>query len=141
MSKYSAEKVVQDIINYIEEKFENKKQIIVAIDGRCAAGKTTLTSLLQKKTGANIFHMDDFFLRPEQRTPERFSQPGGNVDYERFYNEVVLPIHNKQSFTYRIFGEIIIEIKLSLPVMLSILIPLIGNNILEFIIRWKIIFI
>ena len=28
--------------------------------------------------------MDDFFLPPERKTPERLAQPGGNVDYERF---------------------------------------------------------
>lgn len=65
---------------------------LIAIDGRCAAGKTTLASLLQNEIGCTVFHMDDFFLRPEQRTPERLSTPGGNVDDERFLSEVLLPL-------------------------------------------------
>ena len=38
--------------------------------------------------------MDDYFLRPEQRTAERIGTPGGNVDYERFYSEILLPLRN-----------------------------------------------
>ena len=59
-------------------------RVLVAIDGRCTAGKTTLAASLQAQLECNVFHMDDFFLRPEQRTPERLRQPGGNVDFERF---------------------------------------------------------
>ena len=42
-------------------------------------------------------------MQKEQRTSERLKEIGGNIDYERFYEEVVLPINNKQSFTYKIF--------------------------------------
>lgn len=38
--------------------------------------------------------MDDYFLCPEQRAAERISEPGGNVDYERFYSEILLPLRN-----------------------------------------------
>ena len=47
--------------------------------------------------------MDDFFLRPEQRTPERFSEPGGNVDRERFLSEVLLPLRQGEAVDYRRF--------------------------------------
>ena len=47
--------------------------------------------------------MDDFFLRPEQRTPERFSESGGNVDRERFLEEVLLPVSKGQPVIYRRF--------------------------------------
>ena len=47
--------------------------------------------------------MDDFFLRPEQRTPERFAEVGGNVDYERFREEVMLPLNSGKAFAYRPF--------------------------------------
>lgn len=67
---------------------------LMTIDGRCAAGKTSLASNIQKEFGCAVFHMDDFFLRPEQRTEERLSKPGGNVDYERFLSEVLLPLRS-----------------------------------------------
>ena len=38
--------------------------------------------------------MDDFFLRPEQRTRERLETPGGNVDYERFNTEIMKPLRS-----------------------------------------------
>ena len=47
--------------------------------------------------------MDDFFLRPEQRTPERYAEPGGNVDRERFLQEVLIPLHEGHDAVYRVF--------------------------------------
>ena len=76
-------------------------RVLVAIDGRCAAGKTTLAASMQARLECNVFHMDDFFLRPEQRTPERLGQPGGNVDYERFLTEVLRPLYDGDPVTYR----------------------------------------
>ena len=61
-----------------------KPRIIAAIDGRCGSGKTTLAAWLMDQFDGNLFHMDDFYLRSEQRTPERLAETGGNVDYERF---------------------------------------------------------
>ena len=83
---------------------QSGKQIVVAIDGNCTAGKTTLARLLEQEYDCNVFHMDDFFLRPEQRTAERYAQPGGNVDYERFYEEVLLPLKAGKAFSYRPFS-------------------------------------
>lgn len=62
--------------------------LILAIDGRAAAGKTTLAAELQTAFGAAVIHMDDFFLPPELRTETRLQIPGGNVHYERFLTEV-----------------------------------------------------
>ena len=45
--------------------------------------------------------MDDFFLPPGLRSRERLAQPGGNVDYERFRSEVLLPILQGSPFSYR----------------------------------------
>lgn len=78
-------------------------EAIIAIDGGSASGKTTLASVLSELYDCNIFHMDDFFLRPEQRTPERFAEVGGNVDRERFLAEVLIPLSEKREFCYRRF--------------------------------------
>ena len=77
--------------------------VVVAIEGGSASGKTTLARLLSDLYGCTVFHMDDFFLRPEQRTPERFSEVGGNVDRERFLEEVLLPLSQGKSVHYRRF--------------------------------------
>lgn len=87
----------------IDELLAQKEQVIVAIDGNCTAGKTTLAGKLAELYDCNVFHMDDFFLRPEQRTPERYAEIGGNVDYERFMEEVLVPLKNGNAFSYRPF--------------------------------------
>ncbi len=90
-----------EIINAITTLRENKKNVLVAIDGRCSAGKTTFAKHMQDNIDCNVIHMDDFFLRPEQRTPERYQEAGGNVDYERFLNEVMLPLQEGVPFSFR----------------------------------------
>ena len=74
---------------------------VIAIDGRAASGKSTMADDLKLILKAGIIHMDDFFLPPALRTDERFKQPGGNVHYERFAEEI-LP-HISSEFTYRRF--------------------------------------
>lgn len=72
-----------------EEILKRKhRPVIIAIDERCAAGKSTLALLLSEQPDATIFHLDDFYLQGRQRTYERFNEVGGNVDYERFVKEV-----------------------------------------------------
>lgn len=97
------EKRLEILKNRIDELLAQKQQVLVAIDGKCTSGKTTLARQLAESYDCNVFHMDDFFLRPEQRTPERFAEVGGNVDYERFLEEVLLPLKTGKPFSYRPF--------------------------------------
>lgn len=83
------------------DRLAERDQILIAIDGSCASGKSTLATALAEAWDCNLFHMDDFFLRPEQRTSERMEEIGGNVDYERFREEVLLPIKEGGTFSYR----------------------------------------
>lgn len=92
---------METIVNEILKLIGNKK--LIAIDGRCAAGKTTLAALLNEKTDCEVIHADCFFPRFEQRTEERFNTPGGNIDHERLRSEVMLPISRGEPFSYRRF--------------------------------------
>ncbi len=85
--------------------------IIVTIDGMSASGKSTLGFYLKEIFECNLFHMDDFFLQDYQHTKERLSEIGGNVDYERFKEEVVIPILKKETVFYRPFSCKIREIQ------------------------------
>ena len=76
---------------------------MVAIDGRCGSGKTTLATALAERIKAPVVHADDFFLRPEQRTAERLSEVGGNLDRERFAAEVLPSLIRGEDITYRPF--------------------------------------
>ena len=62
------EKITETVKIQIDELLAEKDMILVAIDGKCTSGKTTLASKLAELYDCNVFHMDDFFLRPEQRT-------------------------------------------------------------------------
>ena len=76
----------------------------LAIEGGSASGKTTLSKILEKVYDCTVFHIDDFFLRPEQRTAERFAEVGGNVDRERFSEEVLQPLSRGETVNYRKFN-------------------------------------
>ena len=73
-------------------KADRGGRLVIAIDGKCATGKTTLAARLASGLDADVIHMDDFFLPPAKRTQQRLSEPGGNVDYERFMEEVLLQL-------------------------------------------------
>lgn len=92
------------MINKIKKLISEKPNAVIAIDGSCASGKTTLARSLAEQFGLQIIHMDDFFLLPEMRTEERLSHAGGNVHYERFIDEVVDGIKSGKEFSYRIFS-------------------------------------
>lgn len=78
--------------------------VLIALDGRCASGKTTLAEELKKELGCTVFHMDSFFLRPEQRTEERLGKAGENIDHERFLEEILKPLRNgEKNLRYRSF--------------------------------------
>lgn len=93
--------IPMDLLQAIDERLPRQKRLLLAIDGGSASGKTTLAALLAQRYGCPVFHMDDFFLRPEQRTPQRLAEPGGNVDRERFFSEVLQPLRQGGPASYR----------------------------------------
>ncbi len=94
-----------DLIKAIDERLP----CILAIDGRAGSGKSTLARELAGLWPSSVIYMDDFFLPPDMRTPERLAEPGGNVDYARFEAEVV--DHVGSAFSYRIFDCGIMDFK------------------------------
>ena len=92
---------IKQVIEAIEAN--TQEYIVIAIDGRCASGKTTLANKLAQHFHANVFHMDDYFLRKEQRTKERLSEIGGNVDRERFIEEIASKLHSDEDIVFAPF--------------------------------------
>lgn len=102
--------VSEDYIKYMpvfemidrQLRHSDKDTVIVAVDGRCGSGKSYLSRLLAGVYQCSVIHMDDFFLRPEQKTEERLLEVGGNIDYERFKEEVLVPLEKKREvFEYQ----------------------------------------
>lgn len=87
----------------IDRLLDEKGRVTVAIEGGSASGKTTLSVLLGDVYGCNVFHTDDFFLRPEQRTEQRLCEIGGNIDRERLADEIITPLIEKRAVNYRRF--------------------------------------
>jgi hypothetical protein len=87
----------------IDGLMSSNERVVLAIDGNSAAGKSSLASLLDSVYSCNVFSMDDFFLHPSQKTAQRLGVPGGNVDYERFADEVLSPLMLGNSVSYRAY--------------------------------------
>lgn len=92
-----------DLIKSTIKDISENNNLIIAIDGPCASGKTTLTKALKEALNCNVIPVDDFFLRPHQRTRERLEAAGGNFDKERFIEEVLTPLKRGEDFSYRPF--------------------------------------
>lgn len=68
-----------------------EKPALIAIDGRCGSGKTgfaALTDVLRR--AVHVVHMDDFYLPPDRRAENWMEIPAGNMDLERFREEVLI---------------------------------------------------
>lgn len=81
-----------------------KETCVIAIDGRAAAGKTTLARKLKMIFETDVIEMDNFFLPLELRTEKRLAEAGGNIHYERFLAEVLPVLSKAEPFSYRIFS-------------------------------------
>ncbi len=95
------DKKITDTISLL---LKEKQNVLVAIEGPCASGKTTLAKELAENFDCNVFHMDDFYLPKEKRTVEHLNKIGGNIDFERFSTEVTSKIKSNESFTYGIYN-------------------------------------
>jgi len=91
---------LQILFDKINQLSDIKTPVIIAIDGNSTAGKSSLASLLKENYSCSVISMDHFFLRPDQRSPERLSQPGGNIDHDRFIDQIISPLKKGEPFVY-----------------------------------------
>lgn len=77
---------------------------IIAIDGRCGSGKTSLAQLIQQLLPdelCRVIHMDDFYLPAAQRPTDWLNIPAGNLDLPRLQAEVMQPAQTGAPINYR----------------------------------------
>lgn len=78
------------------------KPLVLALDGRCGSGKTTLAGRLAQQFPASItLHTDDFYLPPAQRAPGWEHTPCANMDLARLRDEALRPAYMGQAAPYR----------------------------------------
>ncbi len=92
---------MKNILDAVSNLLEEKDTVIISVDGPCASGKTTLSQRISEHFDCNVIHMDDFFLRPEQKNAQRLAEIGGNLDRERFMEQVLMPLSRGETFSYR----------------------------------------
>ena len=90
------------VIFELSKRLEASDRVVLATDGRAASGKSTAAELIAGLFDGAVVHLDDFFLPFDMRTAERLAEPGGNLDRERFSDEVV-PFVRAERFSYRVF--------------------------------------
>lgn len=86
----------------IETLLAERDCVFVAIDGPCTSGKTTFAAMLNRRFGGNPCCTWTISSSvPNSARRERFAEPGGNVDRERFETEVLAPLAAGQAAQYR----------------------------------------
>ncbi len=91
------------LFTVIDKYLSERSSTVLCIEGGAGSGKSTLAEILREVYGCSVIHMDDFFLRPEQRTKQRLAEVGGNIDRERFSDEVVKPLSANKTVQYRCY--------------------------------------
>ncbi len=94
---------MNDIIKERISQILKYGRAVIAIDGNCASGKSTLADEIQSVFGGTVIRADSFFLPFDMRTDERLGEPGGNFHRERFESEVIGGINSKSAFSYGVF--------------------------------------
>lgn len=73
----------QALADEIARRLAHVPCAVLAIDGRCGSGKTTLAALLAQTLPCRVVHMDDFYLPFAARRPDWRTTPLGNMDLGR----------------------------------------------------------
>ena len=89
------------ILYETEKRLLASKSVLLAIDGPCGGGKSSLAALLAELFPCRVLHMDDYYLPPERRSPGWERTPCGNMDLERFLQEALLPASRGETIACR----------------------------------------
>ncbi len=81
------------------DALSGKPRVLVAIDGRCGSGKSSLSRLIRPVYGATVVHMDDFFLTEAQKAAG-VEAPIANIDGERLMT-ALKPLAAGEPFEFR----------------------------------------
>lgn len=81
------------------------RPVLIALDGRCGSGKTTLAAQLAERfPDSAVFHTDDFYLPPADRVDGWEHIPCANMDLARLSREVLAPARAGDAVCYRAYS-------------------------------------
>lgn len=94
---------MDEILTWVARELDARGRLLLAIDGRCGGGKSTLAAALARELGGNVFHTDDFYLPFARRAADWTGVPAGNMDLERLRRELLLPLRAGETVLYRAY--------------------------------------
>ena len=94
------------IIHCLEPLLANAAApVVLALDGRCGSGKTTMAAALAEQFPDSIvLHTDDFYLPPADRVPGWEQTPCANMGLARLRDEVLAPARAGKPALYRAYS-------------------------------------
>lgn len=82
-----------------------ERPVLLALDGRCGSGKTTLAAQLAELfPDSAVFHTDDYYLPPARRISNWAETPCANMDLTRLRDELLLPAQAGAAVCYRAYS-------------------------------------
>lgn len=95
----------EELSGLITARLKQQPTVLVALDGRCGSGKTTLAAQLAERfPDSAVFHTDDFYLPPADRVDGWEHIPCANMDLARFSREVLTPARAGDAVSYRAYS-------------------------------------
>ena len=92
---------MEELMEQIRRGLAERGRLLIAVDGRCGCGKSSLAASLAEELDGNVFHTDDFYLPFAARTENWREIPAGNMDLARFKREVLEPLGRGEAPRYR----------------------------------------
>ena len=99
-------KLFGSLIEHLQTLWHQQSAVLIGIDGPGGAGKTTFAQMLTahlKATGraVTIVHHDDFFLPSARRLDNQPEAIGGDFDWQRLRDQVLLPLKENRPGRYQ----------------------------------------
>ena len=94
---------MKKLMETIQTRLAGGGRLLLAIDGRCGCGKSTLAAQLRAAFGGSVFHTDDFYLPFAARAEDWREGIAGNMDLMRLRAEVLEPLRRGESVHYRAY--------------------------------------
>ncbi len=101
---------ISDVVNRAQTLLKNKKPIIVALDGRSGAGKSTVAQKLASELDAVVIKADDFYIGPPDGDEKNWHKKSAEekidqvLDYQRLRLEVLQPLLGNKDAKYKPFN-------------------------------------
>lgn len=93
----------EEIIKDLHEMLQNPPTsgLLIALDGRCGSGKSSLAMELAQELPLNLIHMDDYYLPMADRDPDWKEHYGKNMNFARLISEIIEPALKGDSLRVR----------------------------------------